>query len=177
MSARSCCSPRSLCNWQGLKHGNSALARPCVETSKYTAMSKPFLDKKATDQLNLSVLRRVDPDTEQVRRVPGVWFSDHNLVSSCTTFGARRCWRQRVTSLCMTLTKAKKPGLGLCYVCRQSPCIPLPSLQCTEFLPMQTRKDVEGSLFLLKRQTQPRFKIIILNKKSQGKHNSEAAAC
>lgn len=33
---------------------------------------------------------------------------------------------------------------------------------------MQTRKDVEGSLFLLKRQTQPRFKIIILNKKSQG---------
>lgn len=29
-------------------------------------MSKPFLDKKATDQLNLSVLRRVDPDTEQV---------------------------------------------------------------------------------------------------------------
>ena len=30
------------------------------------AMSKPFLDKKATDQLNLSVLRRLDPDTEQV---------------------------------------------------------------------------------------------------------------
>ena len=29
-------------------------------------MSKPFLDKKATDQLNLTVLRRVDPDTEQV---------------------------------------------------------------------------------------------------------------
>lgn len=29
-------------------------------------MSKPFLDKKATNQLNLTVLRRVDPDTEQV---------------------------------------------------------------------------------------------------------------
>lgn len=28
---------------------------------------------------------------------------------------------------------------------------------------------MEGSLFLLKRQTQPRFRIVILNKKSQGK--------
>ena len=33
---------------------------------------------------------------------------------------------------------------------------------------LQERKDVEGSLFLLKRRTNPRFQFIILNKKSQG---------
>ncbi|DBA70584.1 hypothetical protein WJX79_007514 [Trebouxia sp. C0005] len=78
-------------------------------------MSKPFLDKKATDQLNLSVLRRVDPDTEQVLATAG-----HVALYVFDT--ERKAW---------------------------------------------SRKDVEGSLFLLKRQTQPRFKIVILNKKSQ----------
>lgn len=32
----------------------------------------------------------------------------------------------------------------------------------------QSRKDVEGSLFLVKRRSQPRFQFIILNKKSAG---------
>ena len=32
----------------------------------------------------------------------------------------------------------------------------------------QARKDVEGSLFLVKRRSQPRFQFIILNKKSAG---------
>lgn len=39
----------------------------------------------------------------------------------------------------------------------------LPVLHCT-----QSRKDVEGSLFLAKRRVQPRFQFIILNKKSAG---------
>ena len=34
-------------------------------------MTKPLLDRKATDQLNLAVLRRVDPDTEQVLTTAG----------------------------------------------------------------------------------------------------------
>jgi hypothetical protein len=32
-----------------------------------------------------------------------------------------------------------------------------------------SRKDVEGSLFLVRRQSHPRFQLIILNKKSAGK--------
>ncbi|KAL3153048.1 hypothetical protein ABBQ38_012072 [Trebouxia sp. C0009 RCD-2024] len=78
-------------------------------------MTKPLLDKKATDQLNLSVLRRVDPDTEQVLTTAG-----HVALYGFDT--DKKAW---------------------------------------------SRKDVEGSLFLLKRQTQPRFRIVILNKKSQ----------
>lgn len=37
---------------------------------------------------------------------------------------------------------------------------------------IQIRKDVEGSLFLTKRNAEPFFQIIILNKKSQGMHLS-----
>lgn len=33
---------------------------------------------------------------------------------------------------------------------------------------MQTQRNVEGSLFLLSRQTEPHYRIFILNKKSQG---------
>lgn len=33
---------------------------------------------------------------------------------------------------------------------------------------IQARKDVEGSLFLVKRRAQPRFQFVILNKKSAG---------
>lgn len=32
----------------------------------------------------------------------------------------------------------------------------------------QSRKDVEGSLFLVRRLSQPRFQLVILNKKSAG---------
>ena len=35
-------------------------------------------------------------------------------------------------------------------------------------IPVQSRKDVEGSLFLVKRRAQPRFQFVILNKKSAG---------
>ena len=36
---------------------------------------------------------------------------------------------------------------------------------------LQNRKDVEGTLFVIKRRTAPRFQYIILNKKSQGAHD------
>jgi hypothetical protein len=41
---------------------------------------------------------------------------------------------------------------------------------------MQSRKDVEGSLFLVKRRAQPRFQFIILNKKSAGTRAPAALA-
>jgi hypothetical protein len=36
------------------------------------------------------------------------------------------------------------------------------------YVALQSRKDVEGSLFLVKRRCQPRFQLMILNKKSAG---------
>ena len=52
-----------------LMHTQSRGLHSLIEGSVNSkTMSRPFLDKKATDQLNLSVLRRVDPDTEQVTR-------------------------------------------------------------------------------------------------------------
>lgn len=49
------------------------------------------------------------------------------------------------------------------------PCPAAPSLlPDLHWLPPQSRKDVEGSLFLVKRRSQPRFQFIILNKKSAG---------
>ncbi|KAK9840834.1 hypothetical protein WJX81_007923 [Elliptochloris bilobata] len=73
------------------------------------------LDQKAANKLNLQVLKRIDPATEDVLATAGhVALYDFNQESSC--------WE---------------------------------------------RKDVEGSLFLLKRRTNPRFQFIILNKKSQ----------
>ncbi|KAK9812955.1 hypothetical protein WJX72_006381 [[Myrmecia] bisecta] len=73
------------------------------------------MNKQQAEQLNLVVLKRVDPDTEEVLASAGhVALYDFNEQESA--------W---------------------------------------------ARKDVEGSLFLLKRKSQPRFQFIILNKKSQ----------
>lgn len=77
---------------------------------KLAAMSKPFLDKKATDHLNLSVLRRVDPDTEQVTHSDGIasilWAAstDHERIQHC------RCLLLLVMLLYTSLTQAKRPG-------------------------------------------------------------------
>ena len=51
-------------------HQTLAVNIGCLLHYRAGAMSKPLLDKKATDQLNLAVLRRVDPDTEQVQSTP-----------------------------------------------------------------------------------------------------------
>lgn len=37
------------------------------------------------------------------------------------------------------------------------------------FLLLQQRKNIEGSLFLIKRRTQPRFQMLVLNKLSTGR--------
>ena len=57
----------------------------------------------------------------------------------------------------------------------KSPYLPRPRLHASPLLHLhdpacrlQSRKDVEGSLFLVKRRLQPRFQFIILNKKSAG---------
>ena len=38
----------------------------------------------------------------------------------------------------------------------------------------QARKDVEGSLFVVKRRSQPRFQFVVLNQRSTGTYDSSA---
>lgn len=78
------------------------------------AQAKPTLDRKAAEQINLNVLKRLDPQVEELLATAGhVALYDFDVPT--------RRW---------------------------------------------ARKDVEGSLFLVKRRGTPRFQIIILNKKS-----------
>lgn len=51
---------------------------------------------------------------------------------------------------------------------RQSASLACRAVPMAKSLGLQSRKDVEGSLFLVKRRSQPRFQYIILNKKSAG---------
>jgi len=75
--------------------------------------AKPTLDRKAADQINLSVIQRLDSSVEQVIATAGhVALYDFDVGTSA--------W---------------------------------------------SRKEVEGSLFLVKRKEAPRFKFVILNKK------------
>lgn len=54
------------------------------------------------------------------------------------------------------------------HLCCGCAVLPLHCCLYLHWLPPQSRKDVEGSLFLVKRRSQPRFQFIILNKKSAG---------
>lgn len=78
------------------------------------ANSRPVIDQRAAEQMNLNVLRRIDPQIEELLASAGhVALYDFDIPS--------KRW---------------------------------------------SRKDVEGSLFLVKRRSQPRFQFVILNKKS-----------
>eukprot|EP00887_Chlorella_sp_A99_P001721 scaffold8.g1721.t1 len=78
------------------------------------AGTKPVIDAAAAEKMNLTVLRRLDPDVEQLLATAGhVALYDFEVTT--------KKW---------------------------------------------SRKDVEGSLFLVKRRSQPRFQFVILNKKS-----------
>lgn len=78
------------------------------------ASGRPVIDQKAAEQMNLNVLRRIDPHVEELLATAGhVALYDFDIPT--------KRW---------------------------------------------SRKDVEGSLFLVKRRSQPRFQFIILNKKS-----------
>ena len=80
---------------------------------KQQQQAKPTLDRKAADQINLSVIQRLDSSVEQVIATAGhVALYDFDVGTST--------W---------------------------------------------SRKEVEGSLFLVKRKESPRFKFVILNKK------------
>ncbi|KAL4439688.1 hypothetical protein ABPG75_002689 [Micractinium tetrahymenae] len=78
------------------------------------ASGRPVIDQKAAEQMNLNVLRRIDPQVDELLATAGhVALYDFDIPT--------KRW---------------------------------------------SRKDVEGSLFLVKRRSQPRFQFIILNKKS-----------
>ncbi len=125
------------------------------------------LDQKAANQLNLQVLKRIDPATEDVRptgpRLPiyKIFYELRKVLSTLSkqvlaTAGHVALYDFNQDSSCWVknvLLNVLKSQWKLALRTR----------------PLQERKDVEGSLFLLKRRTNPRFQFIILNKKSQGK--------
>jgi len=78
------------------------------------ATPQPNLDKKSTNELNLSVLQRFDPDVEDVLVTAG-----HVALYALNT-------------------------------------------ECMQW----ARKNVEGSMFVVKRRSQPRFQFIVLNQRS-----------
>ena len=125
------------------------------------------LDQKAANQLNLQVLKRIDPATEDVRPT--------GLACLRKNF----CELRKVLSTLSKQVLATAGHVALYDFNQDSSCwvknVLLFVVRNSQWKlalrtrPLQERKDVEGSLFLLKRRTNPRFQFIILNKKSQGK--------
>ena len=107
-------------------------------------MSKPLLDRKETDQLNLAVLRRVDPGTIIAQRI----HAPKSTAASCTMF---------VTS--QVLAAAGHVGLYSFDTDKKawvnSASLSPPAYTCwinqhQSIVLLQSRKDVEGSLFVEK---------------------------
>ena len=84
----------------------------------------------------------------------------------------RRSWRRPVTLLFTTSTRRRKHGCAHCRLCL--PCASVRRAQREDSqreqeavaAARQARQDQEGTLFLTKRRSHPRFQLIILNKKS-----------
>ncbi len=155
---------------------------------------RPVIDQRAAEQMNLNVLRRIDPQVEEVTAAAVVTaayivFSRGPYVKPLTGFG------YLCPVLLQLLATAGHVALydfdiptkrwvwspemhahAFRHFCHSSAiyraCAQLISSTCTDKRArssvMQSRKDVEGSLFLVKRRSQPRFQFVILNKKSAG---------
>ncbi|KAL4450574.1 hypothetical protein ABPG77_000930 [Micractinium sp. CCAP 211/92] len=109
---------------------------------------RPVIDQRAAEQMNLNVLRRIDPQVEEVTAAV-------------------------VTAAYIVFSRGPyvKPLTGSGYLCP----VLLQLLATAGHVALYdfdiptkrwSRKDVEGSLFLVKRRSQPRFQFVILNKKS-----------
>ncbi|XP_027341260.1 mRNA-decapping enzyme-like protein isoform X1 [Abrus precatorius] len=102
----------------------------------------PNLDQHTTKLLNLTVLQRIDPFVEEILITAAhVTFYEFNIDLS-----------QWVCSFFLFLF--------LLFI------LPLSLSLSLNALSLQSRKDVEGSLFVVKRNTQPRFQFIVMNRRN-----------
>ncbi|KOM44056.1 hypothetical protein LR48_Vigan05g166100 [Vigna angularis] len=100
----------------------------------------PNLDQHSTKLLNLTVLQRIDPFVEEILITAAhVTFYEFNIDLS-----------QWVRSLSLSIFPS--------FLLFHSVLIAL--------IAFQSRKDVEGSLFVVKRNTQPRFQFIVMNRRN-----------
>lgn len=102
----------------------------------------PNLDQQSTKVLNLTVLQRIDPFIEEILITAAhVTFYEFNI----------------------ELSQWVRLSLFL-YFSFLHGCFRLISFSFS----LQSRKDVEGSLFVVKRNTQPRFQFIVMNRRNTG---------
>ena len=106
-----------------------------------------------SDQATLKVLKSEDPDVEEMPEAP-------------------------VTSPCTDSTSTSRPGCvphlkrspGGRYACPFSALVDVTSLTIKPRSPptrhSQSRKNVEGTLFVVKRRVEPRFQFVVLNRLS-----------
>jgi len=110
------------------------------------------MDKGTTLALNLQVLKRLDPATQEILASAGqVALYDLNDVT--------KAW-------------VRIPSRGLRFACTF-----VLKKHIIAFIPCwQIRRDVEGALFLLRRSSNPTFQFTILNRKSQSNYHEEVHA-
>ncbi|KAF4402873.1 hypothetical protein G4B88_010325 [Cannabis sativa] len=121
------------------------------QTGKLT----PNLDQHSTKALNLIVLQRIDPFIEEILITAAhVTFYEFNIESN-----------QWVGVSFLSLDSYDLlPSLRLNSLYVYESLFSIPFL--SNFVWFQSRKDVEGSLFVVKRNTQPRFQFIVMNRRN-----------
>ncbi len=171
----------------------------------------PVLDRARASDMNLSVLKRIDPEVEEVRP----HLHSLRLLWDCSRFRLRPTLCMQVLAnaghVCLyrmsvedqqwvsvadpaLACHAPTLDLQLC-TCNHCCCAYIPpwhacmhacmhamhqrAAQPISLLPtiLQHRKNIEGTLFLIKRRTQPRFQMIVLNKLSTGETSLCLRAC
>ncbi|RYR43097.1 hypothetical protein Ahy_A08g039526 isoform A [Arachis hypogaea] len=109
----------------------------------------PNLDQHSTKLLNLTVLQRIDPFVEEILITAAhVTFYEFNIDLS-------QWVRSVIISFLLSIPFSISLSLTL-------------SLSSFCDYRLQSRKDVEGSLFVVKRNTQPRFQFIVMNRRNTG---------
>lgn len=121
------------------------------QTPATTGKVKPPLDLQRAQELNLQVLKRKDPEVDEVC----VCQTQHphlNTTSTHRSLGLQAMWYY------MTSTSRPRDGYVTRWPCTQAP----------HTAPHQVSKNIEGSLFIVKRRGMPRFQMFLLNKKGNG---------
>jgi hypothetical protein len=116
----------------------------------------PVVDPAAAQQLNMMVLKRYDSDIEEVGLIKTFWMF---LNISSPLYQQVLANSAHVTLY--TLNVDTRTWVSTC-ISKYS------QFGVTDMVFLQSRKQVEGSLFLLRRKNAPRHQLMVLNKLSTG---------
>lgn len=145
------------------------------------AAMKPVLNREAADQKAIGLLKRIDPDIQEVHCdclpcAPCLvntahLFQEKTHLSSpplCIA-AAGHCQPRRIIPVqprgaCMG--ECSQPACSIPV--GRAPCIAISLEGASDHAPSQIKTDVEGTLYVVKRRGQPRFRYIVLNKTGKG---------